>query len=180
VYWPIPTWPCPGLLAYRIWAIECTVSTVRATKGTATPVMRLLMDAALLYSVTLLPALICFACSNNGQFVVIDMVIPLLQVVEHYWPPDNQIIPVISIAFYMVLIRIAISRWPQDHFSMEGQPVMRKRSNPRQHTLKPLQVHISHNDDGTSAYVLGNQDRSSTYCKPDSVESEWVFATCKL
>ncbi|KAJ8586836.1 hypothetical protein M405DRAFT_771087 [Rhizopogon salebrosus TDB-379] len=92
-----------GLLAYRIWAIECTVSTVRATKGTATPVMRLLVDAALLYSVTLLPALICFACSNNGQFVVIDM-----------------IIPVISIAFYMVLIRIAISRRPQDHFFHGG------------------------------------------------------------
>lgn len=42
------------------------------------PIVRVLMDAAALYSATLVTTLICFLCSNNGQMVLVDMVIPLV------------------------------------------------------------------------------------------------------
>jgi hypothetical protein len=79
---PILTWLCPGLLAYRIWKIEFGVSRARVTNSSTMPILRVLVDAALLYSVTLLPALICFICANNGQFVMIDMVILFLHVLK--------------------------------------------------------------------------------------------------
>ncbi|OAX35329.1 hypothetical protein K503DRAFT_374291 [Rhizopogon vinicolor AM-OR11-026] len=141
-----------GLLAYRIWMIECSISTSRTRSGSTMPVLRVLVDAALLYSVTLLPALVCFICSNNGQFVMIDL-----------------LIPIISIAFYMVLIRIAIRR-PQSYLFRGGGTSDTERGN-RQHAMKPLQVHISQftqNDinDGTSPY----SERPSTYKQePDAV-----------
>jgi hypothetical protein len=65
----------PGLLAYRIWTIERNVSKIRASShGTRTPILRVLVDAAILYSVVLFTMLICFVCSNNGQYIVLDMV----------------------------------------------------------------------------------------------------------
>jgi hypothetical protein len=41
------------------------------------PVIYVLVDAAVLYSVALVTALICFLCSNNGESVMVDLVIPL-------------------------------------------------------------------------------------------------------
>ena len=64
-----------GLLAYRIWTIGRNVRSLGvSTKNTMKPVLRVLIDAALLYSATLLTALVCFANANNGQFIVLDMV----------------------------------------------------------------------------------------------------------
>lgn len=63
-----------GLLAYRIWTIECDVAPIRASKSTLMPVLRVLVDAALLYSATLFTALLCFVNANNGQYVVLDLV----------------------------------------------------------------------------------------------------------
>ncbi|KAG2151537.1 hypothetical protein DEU56DRAFT_727923 [Suillus clintonianus] len=90
-----------GLLAYRIWMIERKVSAVRVTKGKM-PILRVLIDAAILYFVALCTSIICFALSNIGLYVMGDL-----------------IIPTISIAFYMVFIRIAISQNNQDHVSTE-------------------------------------------------------------
>jgi len=39
------------------------------------PILRVLMDAAVLYSLVLLSMLVCFVLKNNGQYVVLDMVI---------------------------------------------------------------------------------------------------------
>jgi len=65
-----------GLLAYRIWTIERSVSSIRVSKkDTMMPVLRVLVDAAILYSVTLFTILLCFVNANNGQYVVLDMVI---------------------------------------------------------------------------------------------------------
>ncbi|KAG1766811.1 hypothetical protein EDD22DRAFT_844815 [Suillus occidentalis] len=55
--------------------------------------VRMLMDAAVLYTVVLFIGLICFVISNNRVEPVVDM-----------------IMPIISNTFYMVLIRIAINR----------------------------------------------------------------------
>ncbi|KAG2142361.1 hypothetical protein DEU56DRAFT_971983 [Suillus clintonianus] len=73
-----------GLLAYRIWMIERNVSGARATKGTLMPIVRVLVDAAVLYTVILVISLICFLLSNNGMASAVDM-----------------ITSIISIAFYM-------------------------------------------------------------------------------
>ncbi|KAG1725528.1 hypothetical protein EDB19DRAFT_1915044 [Suillus lakei] len=143
-----------GLLVYRIWSIERNASAARATKGTMMPLMRVLMDTAVLYSVVLFTALICFICSNNGEVVVLDMVMPI-----------------VSIAFYMVLIRIAITRKNRSHLSIN---VPRRttseagQESSRQHPVKPLRVHISQSNDGTSGYDKGNEDQLSPY-KADSV-----------
>ncbi|KAG1804471.1 hypothetical protein EV424DRAFT_1432111 [Suillus variegatus] len=81
-----------GLLAYRIWTIERNVSGAYAAKNNM-PILRVLVDAALLYSTVLCASLVCFALSNNGFYVLGDL-----------------IVPIISIAFYMVFIRVAISK----------------------------------------------------------------------
>ncbi|KAG2142360.1 hypothetical protein DEU56DRAFT_979546 [Suillus clintonianus] len=129
-----------GLLAYRIWMIERNVSATRATKGTMMPIVRVLLDAAVLYTVVLVIALICFLCSNTGEQAAVDM-----------------ITPIISIAFYMVLIRIAINRQNRTYTST---------NETEQSALEqcPMQVHISTyaHDDSTPAYGIGNEDRSST------------------
>ena len=64
-----------GLLAYRIWTIESNAASIRTSKrNTMMPVLRVVADAALLYSATLFTALICFVNANNGQYVVLDLV----------------------------------------------------------------------------------------------------------
>ncbi|KAG2116303.1 hypothetical protein BD769DRAFT_1485815, partial [Suillus cothurnatus] len=75
-----------GLLAYRIWTNERKVSGIRATRGKNA-------YAAILYSASLCSSIICFVLSNNGLYVMADLNVP-----------------VISIAFYMVFIRLASSQ----------------------------------------------------------------------
>lgn len=136
-----------GLLIYRIWSIESNVSTARATKGPMMPLVRVLMDTAVLYSVVLFIALICFVCSNNGEVVVLDMVMPI-----------------ISIAFYMVLIRIALARKTL-HYSNTSRPRRTTseagQESSQQTAMKPLQVHISRLDDGTPGLGKMDEDQLS-------------------
>ncbi|KAG1728776.1 hypothetical protein EDB19DRAFT_1913648 [Suillus lakei] len=131
-----------GLLAYRIWMMERNVSAIRATKSTMMPILHVLVDAAILYSVVLLTTLICFARSSNAQYIMLDM-----------------IMPVISIAFYMVLIRVTITKT--------------ERATSRQYHTNPLQVHISRitHKDGASAYGVASHNQSST-CKTESVSCD--------
>ncbi|KAG1859767.1 hypothetical protein F4604DRAFT_1930494 [Suillus subluteus] len=65
------------------------------------PILRVLVDAALMYSAALCASQVCFALSNNGFYVIGDL-----------------IIPIISIAFYMVFIRISISKNIQECLSV--------------------------------------------------------------
>ncbi|KAG2142366.1 hypothetical protein DEU56DRAFT_733896 [Suillus clintonianus] len=125
-----------GLLAYRIWMIERNVSAARATKGTMMPIVRVLLDAAVLYTAALLIALICYLLSNNGME-----------------PPVDMITPMISIAFYMILIRIAVKRQNRTHTSTNET---RLSISPQY----PMQVRISKyiSNDGTPAYGIGNED----------------------
>lgn len=148
---------CSGLLAYRIWMIERAVSKMRATKGTMMQLVRVLVDAAVLYSVVLFSLLLCFVTTNNGESVLTDLVMP-----------------VISIAFYMVLLRITINR--TNHSFLSSVPRVTtdgmEQGALQQYPMKPLQVHIStfaHNDSTGSAYNVGNEDQPST-CKEESVE----------
>ncbi|KAG1831967.1 hypothetical protein DFJ58DRAFT_750415 [Suillus subalutaceus] len=135
-----------GLLAYRIWKIERNVTNSHTTKTTTTSILRVVMDAAILYSIALLCTLILMVCSNNGSLVMIDM-----------------LTPIISITFYMVIIRIAMGRKNHSHILTVGGRST-SETDRGDHPLKPLQVHISqftHIDD-TSVYRNGSQDRPST------------------
>ncbi|KAG1783917.1 hypothetical protein EV702DRAFT_1056252 [Suillus placidus] len=110
-----------GLLVYRIWTIERKVSAIRITKGKM-PILRVLIDAAILYSVALCSSLICFALSNDGLYVIGDV-----------------INPIISIAFYMVFIRIAIRQNNTDYVStVIGGTAETERSASQQHPLKNI------------------------------------------
>jgi hypothetical protein len=65
-----------GLLALRIWQVY------RKTGGCSGPISetvlyrfgRVLVDSGMLYSVTLLIALILYVCKSNVQYIVIDSV----------------------------------------------------------------------------------------------------------
>ncbi|KAG1751700.1 hypothetical protein EDD22DRAFT_1044782 [Suillus occidentalis] len=114
-----------GLLGYRIWAIERDVATIRAsTKGTMMPIIRVLVDAAVLYSMALVTTLICFVLSSNGEYVMVDLVMPI-----------------ISISFYMVLTRVAINR-NHSYFSTVGTTVWTEQGNLQKYPVEPLQVYI--------------------------------------
>ncbi|KAG1847109.1 hypothetical protein C8R48DRAFT_732023 [Suillus tomentosus] len=125
-----------GLLAYRIWIIQRGVSGVNNTsRNTVMPIVRVLVDAAILYSAALLTALILFVSGNNGQDAVVDMAMPIM-----------------SIAFYMVLIRIALNKKQhsyvstQTSISIPRRPVTSEAEQERaqqQYAMKPLQVHVS-------------------------------------
>ncbi|KAG2365239.1 hypothetical protein BDR07DRAFT_1399556 [Suillus spraguei] len=132
-----------GLIAYHIWKIERNVSAVRSKKSTMMPIVRILVDSAVLYTVMLFILLVCFICSNNGEYVIADM-----------------LIPTISITFYMVLVRVAINR-KYSYSSTIGIT----RDNSRQYHMQPLQVHIpqfTHNCN-TVVYGVGDKHQPSTF-----------------
>lgn len=140
-----------GLLVYRIWLIESNASTARTTNSTMIPLMRVLMDTAVLYSVVLFIALFCFVCSNNGEVVMLDMVMPI-----------------VSISFYMVLVRIAITRNTRNNSNINiisnvnivGRTSNESRQEGSRQNMKPLQVHLSQSNDGTG-FGKGNGDQLS-------------------
>ncbi|KAG2338939.1 hypothetical protein BDR05DRAFT_892576 [Suillus weaverae] len=139
-----------GLLAYRIWKIERNVSISRAsTKVMTTSVMRVIMDAAILYTIALLSIVAGSLCSNSGPFVLIDV-----------------LTPIISITFYMVIIRIAIGKNTHSQILTVrgGMTSETERGSLPQYSTKPLQVHISRSThtDGTPVYGVWNQSRPPT------------------
>ncbi|KAG2136633.1 hypothetical protein DEU56DRAFT_980805 [Suillus clintonianus] len=140
---------CSGLLVYRIWMADRVSSKMRTTKSTMMPIVRVLVDAAVLHSVVLFSLLICFLIGNNGEAVLTDMVMPI-----------------ISIAFYMVLIRIAINRENNSIFPTVPKGITNGMGHgtSQKFPVKPLQVHISQvtYEDRTSASIVGNEDKPST------------------
>ncbi|KAG1905143.1 uncharacterized protein F5891DRAFT_726143 [Suillus fuscotomentosus] len=108
-----------GLLAYRVWTIERKVSATRATKNNI-PILRVFVDAAILYSAAVCSSLISFVCSSSGMYVMADLVIPI-----------------IPIAFYMVFIRIASSQNSQTYAqTVRGGITETERRNSR-YPLQP-------------------------------------------
>ncbi|KAG1879635.1 hypothetical protein C8R48DRAFT_237377 [Suillus tomentosus] len=105
------------------------------------------MDAAILYSIALLCTLIGVVCSNNGSLVMIDM-----------------LTSIISITFYMVIIRIAMGKSTHSLLTVRHGSGSDTDGGNLQHYALPLQVHISQftYSDGASVYRNGNLDRPST------------------
>jgi hypothetical protein len=63
-----------ALLAYRIWSIGRRMTNVALATGIMWPVVRVILDAGILYSLSLLAALVCFIAQNHGHYVLLDMV----------------------------------------------------------------------------------------------------------
>ncbi|KAJ7090368.1 hypothetical protein B0H15DRAFT_938978 [Mycena belliarum] len=114
------------LLAYRLWSINRSVGRARLGGSLTLPVLLVVVDAGALYSITLLAALICFVFKSNGQYVVLDMVTPI-----------------ISIAFYMVIVRVGIAQNSRPNTETSGSrpraPLSRPEAPDR---AKPMHVHI--------------------------------------
>ncbi|KAJ7882842.1 hypothetical protein B0H13DRAFT_1890693 [Mycena leptocephala] len=89
-----------GLLAYKLWTIDRNVHASRVGRSLAMPVLLIIIDAGALYSITLLTALIGFVAKSNSQYIVLDMVTPI-----------------ISIAFYMVILRVGLAQRPRNESS---------------------------------------------------------------
>ncbi|KAG1865982.1 hypothetical protein F4604DRAFT_983460 [Suillus subluteus] len=138
-----------GLLAYRIWKIERNVSSSRTSKVMTTSIMRVIMDSAILYTIALLATVAGSLCSGSGPFVLIDT-----------------LTPIISITFYMVIIRIAIGQ--NSHTQIltvrGGITSETERGSSSQYSMKPLQVHVSRSmhTDSTRVYGTWNQSRPPT------------------
>ncbi|KAJ6466026.1 hypothetical protein C8R47DRAFT_1326321 [Mycena vitilis] len=115
------------LLAYKLWTIERSVHSSRIGRGLTKPVLMIIIDAGALYSVTLLAALVCFVSKSNGQYVVLDMVTPI-----------------ISIVFYMVILRVGIAQNTRNGVrsmpsTLQRTPLPRNEASNR---FKPMHVHI--------------------------------------
>ncbi|KIK48571.1 hypothetical protein CY34DRAFT_8156 [Suillus luteus UH-Slu-Lm8-n1] len=139
---------CSGLLVYRVWMIERRVAKLRASKSHLMPIVRVLVDAAALYSVMLFGFLICFLTASNGESVLSDMALPI-----------------ISITFYMVLIRITINcRYYISTASTRRTTEEMEQGHVQRYPIRPLEVHISQftQNDNPSSYKVGNEDRPST------------------
>ncbi|KAJ7982929.1 hypothetical protein DFH06DRAFT_1171948 [Mycena polygramma] len=115
------------LLAYKLWTIERNVHGSRVGRGLTKPVLMIIIDAGALYSVTLLAALVCFVSESNGQYVVLDMVTPI-----------------ISIAFYMVILRVGLAQNARNGLrsmpsTLQRTPLPRSETSNR---FRPMHVHI--------------------------------------
>ncbi|THU98891.1 hypothetical protein K435DRAFT_856127 [Dendrothele bispora CBS 962.96] len=78
-----------GLLAFRIWTVNQTTTEFRET-GFMMPVFRVVIDAGLLYTITLTATLVVFEAKSNAQTITLDI-----------------LMPIISISFYMLILRVA-------------------------------------------------------------------------
>lgn len=137
------------LLAYRIWSIDKSVSRVRATKGPLRPLLEVVIDSGVLYSVTLLAALSCFGAKSTGQYVVLDM-----------------IMPIISIAFYMVIIRVGIAKTgnnTQGISTLGGKSIGNSviPTNDPQYPMDRMRVHVTKltETNNGSSYLYDASDR---------------------
>ncbi|KAG9308475.1 hypothetical protein JVU11DRAFT_11817 [Chiua virens] len=84
------------LLAFRIWSVDRKITKLCGQqKSQLRSISRIIIDAGMIYSFTLLAALICFVNKSNSQYVILNMVTPI-----------------ISITFYMVIIRVGLSHRP--------------------------------------------------------------------
>ncbi|KAG1786442.1 uncharacterized protein HD556DRAFT_1415021 [Suillus plorans] len=123
-----------ALLAYRIWTIERNISRIHTRRGIR-PIVRVLVDAAVLYFAANLSAVICFALSNNGAYAIGNFLIN----------------PIISISFYMVFIRIAINKDTQKFLSSVSGTVDTDRGIPLHYPMQTLQTACRDND--TSSWL---------------------------
>ena len=102
----------PALLASRIWYIDRRTAGLRAYQTSQLrKTLYTIINAGVIYNFTLLAVWICFSLESNGQRVALDIVSHLTSLI--YMNDSHsaemlpcQIVPIISITFYMVIIRV--------------------------------------------------------------------------
>ena len=63
------------LLAFRIWYVDRRATRIYGPrKSQLRPMLYIIVDAGVIYSLTLLVALICFLCQSDFQIVLLYMV----------------------------------------------------------------------------------------------------------
>lgn len=70
---------CPllVLLAYRIWDLDSKAARLRGhSRSPLRQILYIVVNAGVLYNITIIAVWICFALESNGQFVILDMVSP--------------------------------------------------------------------------------------------------------
>jgi len=148
------------LLAYKIWEVDRRVAHMR--QRSMMPIVHTVVDAGALYSVALVSALACFVNDSNGQYIVLDMVTPI-----------------ISITFYMVILRVGMVtarlKSAQGATHLESLGNAPSSSLRQSYAMDPLKVRITrlteHNgispgggvamDDSTSLEVKGQESTHS-------------------
>ncbi|EIM91011.1 uncharacterized protein STEHIDRAFT_144471 [Stereum hirsutum FP-91666 SS1] len=83
---------CSSLLGFRLWKLNTHILP-QQLRHSALPVLHLVVDAALLYTLTLGVTLICLLVNTNAMAIMIELTVPL-----------------IAIIFYGVIIRVGITR----------------------------------------------------------------------
>ncbi|KAI0050774.1 hypothetical protein FA95DRAFT_1486721 [Auriscalpium vulgare] len=113
------------LLTSRIW--RSTMRTRHYKTGPSLlPVAKIMLDAAVIYSATLLALIICFVAEWNGQYIILDMA-------------SSSITPVISIAFYMVIMRLGMREMS---LSSALHPGSQGKTRPSEFGMGPLEVTV--------------------------------------
>lgn len=125
-----------GLLAYRIWAVDSKLSKMyaRVSNRPTHPIIRIVVDAGVLYSLILVAALVTFLFKSDITFIVFE-ILP----------------PVISIIFYMIILRVGAATGPLNTggFSTGTSRSAWRQSGPLPgrsgftRDTAPLEVHIT-------------------------------------
>ncbi|KAI9061068.1 hypothetical protein FKP32DRAFT_1613257 [Trametes sanguinea] len=156
------------LLGYKIWMTNRRISGMR--QNSLLPVVRVIADAGILYSVTLTAALACFVQKSNGQYLVLDIVTPI-----------------ISITFYMVIIRVGLAEthrssgpgshsFGEQHNLSQGIASRGGVGEPRAQALPmnrlPVKVHVTkvYETDGSTTFDNLNDTGSESDTKATGLD----------
>jgi len=118
-----------SLLAFRLWNVDRRVSGYRSTESPLGHFSRVVADSGATYSAMLIIIIALFKSKSNVQSIIMDMTMPI-----------------ISICFYMILLRIARHK-PNSTF---GSSISSSRNrmtslnwNRRDASTENLEVHLS-------------------------------------
>ncbi|KAL7279004.1 hypothetical protein ACG7TL_006836 [Trametes sanguinea] len=157
------------LLGYKIWMTNRRIARMR--QNSLLPVVRVIADAGILYSVTLTAALACFVQKSNGQYLVLDIVTPI-----------------ISITFYMVIIRVGLAEthrssgpgshsYGEQHNLSQGIASRGGVGEPRAQALPmnrlPVKVHVTkvYETDGSTTFDNLNDTGSESDTKAAGLDA---------
>jgi len=132
-----------GLLGYKIWMIEHEVAPVRVGRGAVKHVLRVIADSGALYSASMIALMICYVVRSNAQYILLDMMMPI-----------------ISIAFYMIILRLALARRRKRLTTMARSTTARSEPIPMRRLHIKLQQDVETMAD---ADMNGGDKESQTY-----------------
>ncbi|KAI9573071.1 hypothetical protein HD554DRAFT_2013575 [Boletus coccyginus] len=142
------------MLAYRIWYVDRNTTTLCDNrKSELRPILYVIIDAGMIYSLTMVTALICFVNGSNSQYVVLGM-----------------ITPVISITFYMVIVRVGMAHRAHQQTNpsvgnVSGHVFSRERINKGNVDIMEMEMNGDRIDNsqpssvGPSSPIRGNDHR---------------------